>query len=55
MISVRPLQFSKALYPIEVTEFGIQISDRPEQPENAYPSIEVTELPMVKDINVVLL
>ena len=46
----RPLQYPKALLPIEVTELGIMIEVRPEQPENALVPIVVTELGNVTEI-----
>lgn len=42
-IEVRPLQPSKALSPIEVTELGIVIEVRPLQPSKAFFPMEVTE------------
>ena len=41
---VKPLHPLKAEYPIEVMELGMVIEVRAVQPENAYPSIFVTEL-----------
>jgi hypothetical protein len=45
---VKPVQFSKALFPISVTELGIVIDVKPVQPVK--PPKLVTELGIVTDV-----
>ena len=50
LILAIPLQLEKAPYPMVVTELGIVILVKLEQPLKALPSTEVTELGMVIEV-----
>ena len=47
---VKPLQPENALYPMEVTLFGIVTEVKPLQSSNAEPPIEVTLFGMVTEV-----